>query len=157
MITREVGQPDGYILLDIDDTLFDTTMREHLLPDWDAFHAECDKDLPIDEMLDIVHSLKSGEKWWEIYAITGRTEKYRTKTMQKLIKHGVEVDALFMRSDSDFRPASVIKIEVINNILSGEHGIGKSIIFIDDNEKNCEAVRALGITTLHITTARRRQ
>lgn len=142
------------LIIDIDDTISDAMHRENLLPDWDAFHSASNLDKPFEDMAALVDSMNGG---WHIIGLTGRTEKYRTQTMKWLLDHEINVDELHMRPDDNFQPSQVYKVGVMK-FLFGEDlsGLkGHLCIFIDDTEKNCEAVRALGITTLHITPGRR--
>lgn len=144
------------LIIDVDDTLSDSMHRENLLPDFDAFHAASKYDKPFTDMCSLLDAING--IGWKVIAITGRNEKFRTQSMKWFGDNGIFIDELYMRPDDNFQPAQVYKVGVIKSLF-GENleGLkGNHCIFIDDSEKNCEAVRALGITTLHVTVGRRK-
>lgn len=146
------------VLVDIDHTLSDAAWRDDMLHnrDFDAYHLAGKDDAPIQEMVELVNALAdSGAK---IIGCTARPEKWRTQTMQWMIKWNVQMDEILMREYNTFQPASETKV----GLLKARFGedlekipTGSAVLFIDDNDKVIEAVRALGITALQCFAAKR--
>jgi len=69
------------IIFDIDGTLSDDTWRNHFIkkekPEWDEYFSRCDTDPTIDIACDVCWGLMQIH---HIIFLTGRPEKYRTKT-----------------------------------------------------------------------------
>ena len=140
-----------FIVFDLDDTLSDSTHREHIHDEehesaeakWDAFFEACDKDLvcwPIAKLLD---SLLSGNKV-EIW--TGRSEKVRAKTerwMRKCLWGWDKIHALRMRAEGDVRPDTEVKAGWIR-----EHG--KPDLVFDDRNKVVKWWREQGVTCCQV-------
>jgi hypothetical protein len=108
------------IIVDIDDTLADTSHREHLIQSegWDAFHEAGKEDKPIKAMVDLIEALHCDpETVHEIIALTARPEKYRQQTLAQ-----------------DYFGELFSQISLV----------------IDDHEEVCAAFRAHGITCLQV-------
>ena len=135
-----------YILVDMDDTLFSTKHREHLIDhSWDAFHAEAYKDEPI---WDILHALNclNGKDHYKLIGITARPEKWRASTIKKLLENGVELHALLMRPDDNYSPSPELKVYLAQCYFEGDLSEVKFII--DDHPGVIAAFRELGVTGL---------
>lgn len=152
---REAVESQYIAIIDSDDTLTDSMHRENLLPDWPAFHDAGKHDKVFKDMSAVLDCLNGGG--WHVIVITGCNEMFRTMKMKYYNDNDLFVDELHMRPNDNFQPSQVFKVGVIKSLFGEnlEKLKGKEVIFIDDSEKNCEAVRALGITTLHITPGRR--
>lgn len=101
------------IIVDIDGTLANIDHRLHHIGkgpdardvadpeeskkvDWDAFHAECGKDLPIKETCALVRSL-GWEDNWCVIMMTGRGSENREETESWLKRNDLPYDLLLMR------------------------------------------------------------
>lgn len=145
-------------LVDIDHTLSDAAWRDDMIAsgDWDAYHTAGKDDKSIIEMAVLIQSLYRDE--WKIICITARPEKWRTHTINWMIKHNIQVDEILMRPDNAFRPASDMKVELLKQRFGEnlEELAGSYVVFFDDNDNVIEAIRGLGITTLQCSAAKRK-
>jgi HAD superfamily, subfamily IIIB (Acid phosphatase) len=139
------------LLVDIDHTLSDAAVRDHMMDAcyrdkaWDAYHEASAHDKPVPEMVALVNSLQiSG---WYVVGLTTRPEKWRTLTVSWLLKHQVNVDHLLMRPDDDYRPNNQSKLAVFKE-YAAQNGSFEDIIVIDDHEGIVTAFKAEKITVL---------
>ena len=115
---------------------------------WDYFHKNCNSEkvnliegfyLLYLKLLDM--KINSDV---ELILLTSRNEKVREATEKKLKGEGIFFDRLYMRLDGDNREANILKKETLQD-LQKEYNI---LLYIDDDLKNCEAGKELGIYTL---------
>lgn len=152
------------LLLDIDHTISDAAWRDPMLADrdWDAYHLAGKDDKPLQEVCQLVRDLhfdNLGEsEGWEIVCLTARPEKWRNQTMKWLVDYNIPINLLLMRPDNDFSSAGESKVKLLKQYAGEnlEKLEGHQVICIDDNDKVIEAMRALNITTLQISAAKRR-
>lgn len=141
------------VIIDLDHTVFDSAWRDAMLGpgvDWDEYHCASVKDDPVDSIVAMINALHAQE--CTIVAITGRNERYRKITNEKLLKHGVMVDYLIMRSDEDYRRSPEMKVAALQ-----QHVDLRSVLFaLDDRDDVIQAYRTLGITTLQVQHGRLR-
>lgn len=149
---------DMILLVDIDHTLSDAAWRDDMIigGDWDAYHTAGREDAPIQEMVELINGMADSGAM--IIGVTARPDKWRTQTMQWMVKHFVQMHEILMRHDNNYRPSGDMKVELVKQRF-GENlekiPTGTAVLFIDDNEKVVEAVRALGITVLQCFAAKR--
>ena len=143
-------------IVDIDGTIADLSHRLHHIQgdkkDWDAFHAACDKDTPIKDVVDVVITLE-GLINTRLIFVTGRPESSRVKTQKWLAKTwGIEYDLedweedLYMRCDGDFRPDFEIKKEIYEHHLKNLTIAG----VFEDRKQVVEMWRSLGLTCFQV-------
>lgn len=114
------------VIVDVDGTLADVSSIRHYVrkaqnPDgtwkrknFDAFHQESVNCPPILETLAHVHFwCASGH---DILIVTARSERYRKQTSFWLADKAVPSDALFMRTDGDYRQDYIVKREILERI-----------------------------------------
>ena len=139
---------DGVIL----DTsfLFDEIFRLGLKGDamWDYFYENCNSEKVqfikgFEELYITLHSLKVDESI-KFILLTSRNEKGREGTEKKLRPICGSFDALYMRPEGDYRDSQVLKKETLQQLQK----VYDIILFIDDDLKNCEAAKELGIYSL---------
>ena len=144
------------VVLDVDGVILDTAF---LFDDifslgikgdamWDYFHEHCNSDE--------VHLMKGFYSFYlnlfdmkvhsgvEFILLTSRNEKVRKQTERKLREEGIFYDRLYMRPNNDYREAHILKQETLR-VLQKEYNI---LCFVDDDLKNCEAAKELGIYTM---------
>lgn len=148
-----------YILLDLDDTLCDTSRREHLIQQegWDAFHAKLGEDPCVEDVRQLVQSLSSDQfaTSMEVIGLTARPAKWRQSTMAWLVKHEIMLDEVIMRPDDDFRASPVIKVALAAERFGGEDAIKDHVaLVIDDRDDVCKAFAGLGVTVMQIYARR---
>lgn len=133
-----------YILVDMDDTLFSTKHREHLIDhSWDAFHAEAHRDEPLWDVFNVIKIL--GDHY-HIIGVTARPERYRAPTIEKLLQHGKKLHALLMRPDDNYDPSPALKVYLVQCYFEGD--LSKVKLIIDDHPGVIAAFRELGVTGL---------
>jgi len=145
-------------IFDIDGTLSDNTGRlhhvvqsdeDHLLgipfkKDWDAFNSDCTQDKVYPDVLNILRSL---EQEYQIILLTGRDNKYRSKTVAWLEKHGVQYDHLFMRWSGDKSADYFVKQEIYEKYIKKDFDV-KGIF--EDRERVVKMWRELGLTCFQV-------
>lgn len=136
------------IIFDLDGTLADCTHRRHFVdraywydwegcgkrwkPNYNAFYEECDRDLPIEEVIRIFNLLS---KTHEVQIWSGRCESVRPKTMSWLLLN-TEISEnpntlinIKMRPIGDSTPDDVLKEKWLDEAISE----GKKIDFVFDD------------------------
>jgi len=106
-------------LCDLDGTLCDISHRLPLIkqdpPDWNGFFMAAEADKPIWEVITIIRGLHQiGQK---IIMVTGRSDISKEITTAWLIKYRVPFDELYMRKEGDYQEDSVVKFELLDQIL----------------------------------------
>lgn len=159
-------RPRKTAIVDIDGTLANLDHRLHHLNkgpgakdvatadeskkiDWDAFHAECDKDEPIVPICNLVRELADAD--WCIILITGRGSGNRWTTEEWLSKRDVPYDLLLMRKEGDHSPDIEVKQAWLDLIRSGElsvPGMQQPEIAIEDRARTIKMWRDNGIMAL---------
>ena len=127
------------IILDIDSTLSNPSHRSHLAEQgkWDEFYDAMDKDTPVEQMklIETFDTL--------VFIVTGRPERYRTKTIKWLDKHFPSFcrDGLYMRPDGNYIKDTDFKIQKIKEIEEAGYEI---FAIFEDRKRNVDAFRKEG-------------
>lgn len=136
------ASPTGWAVIDIDGVLADVRHRLHHLDgarrDWGAFFAGMDADpvlAPGQAAADEAAALGLA-----IVYLTGRPERYRSRTDRWLRTHGLPPGDLRMRPDRDRRPAREFKVEELTT-LSATMPVA---FLLDDDEDVILAAKAAG-------------
>lgn len=138
------------ILFDLDGTLADNSHRQHLLPDWRAFFAACDRDLVNTPVAWLWDALRFASKQMDprvsLWIVSGRSDEVRTETVAWLDRHGIRPEQLLMRSFMDHRPDDVLKKEwaVKHNLVE------RTLFVVDDRSKTVRMWRELGIPCFQV-------
>lgn len=123
---------------DIDGVLADCTHRLHFLEekDYDGFYSpdEMLNDKPIRKGIELYEDICSSP-YSEVYLLTGRPEKTQETTKLWLERHGLIPAPMIMRRNHDWRPANVIKMEMLKKFLN-EQQYTVPTILIDDDPNN---------------------
>jgi hypothetical protein len=132
-------------VFDLDNTLADTTHRQHFLErtprDWDGFFAAAPEDPPLDPGIALVREHAST---CAIVYLTGRPERCRADTLRWLTRHGLPPGDVHMRRDHDRRPARRTKLELLRR-LSRTHEIR---VLVDDDPQVCDDAEKAGFPVL---------
>lgn len=144
------------IVLDLDGVILDTAFLFEEIFNlglkgnamWDYFHANCNTErvnlIPhFSNFFLHLYDIRVNSNA-EFIILTSRNEKVREETERKLRLEGVFFDKLIMRPENDYREAHILKKEELE-ALQKEYNI---VMFIDDDLKNCEAAKELGIYSL---------
>lgn len=140
-----------YVITDLDHVVADAAWRDHLIPNWDEYHAASAKDEPLDDICYLLNCLHNFGHF--IIGLTGRTERWKNLSSFWLVAKGVPVDDLLMRPDKDFRPAPQVKLDLMD--LHYPDWRENTAFILDDREDICTAFKAYNITTLQVTARRR--
>jgi phosphoglycolate phosphatase-like HAD superfamily hydrolase len=101
-------------VFDIDGVLADVTHRLHHLrarpQRWERFFQAADVDPLLEEGAD---RLRKAQEDFEVVYLTGRPERNRRLTERWLASHDLPIGPLHMREDDDYRPARMMKREVL--------------------------------------------
>lgn len=129
------------IAFDIDGVLADARHREHHLArrpkDWEGFFAEARQDEPIAAGRQALLDALEGET---VVLISGRPERLRQATLDWLAEHGFPPVQVYLRRDTDHRPAAVVKSEILAS-LGGPLQVSK---VHDDDPAVVTALQSLG-------------
>ena len=81
-----------------------------------------------------------------VVIVTGRPELYRAKTIQWLKDNDVRYEALYMRQNSDRRPDTIVKQEILDNYLD------KCLVetVIDDRPSVIDMWRSNGLIVIDV-------
>jgi hypothetical protein len=148
-----------YVIVDIDGTIANGKHREHFLhqeeKDWDSYFSNCDKDTPIQEIVDLVETL--GKNGYEIIFCTGRRDTEREKTVKWLwelfIKDepynmdDIDHDTILMRKEGDFRHDTIVKPELLEEARIPKDQIA---FILEDRNSMVKKWRELGIKCLQV-------
>ena len=106
-------------IFDIDGTIADISHRLHYIEsnpaDWRAFYAACGDDKPIVEVIQIAKALQVNHS---IHLITGRSEEIRVGTARWVNEQRIFFSELMMRKVGDHRQDSVVKSELLDELLA---------------------------------------
>ena len=142
------GRRPAIAAVDIDGVLADVRHRLHHVEkrpkDWDAFFAAAADDPPLEEGLRVARELAAVA---DLVYLSGRPEHLRRDTLAWLARHRLPAGELHLRPRRDFRPARVLKVEVLDR-LSAERPVS---VLVDDDPGVCEAARAAGYDVLPAT------
>jgi phosphoglycolate phosphatase-like HAD superfamily hydrolase len=140
------------ILFDIDHTIFDASQRDHMLGNtshysWDDYHTASINDRPNVDIVEMVTSLRHHA--WSVVLVTGRSEKYRQLTLDKLLQHNIFADELLMRPNDNFSPGPEVKLMLARERFGNE--LAEYIAFVFDNdERVIAAFNAVGVSALQV-------
>ena len=134
--------------VDIDGVLADVRHRlHHLQPspkDWDAFFAAAPDDAPLAEGVRVVRELA---RVCDLVYLSGRPARCRADTVAWFERHGLPPGDLVLRPPGDFRPARLVKVEILDRL--SQHR--KVTVLVDDDPQVCEAARRAGYDVLPAT------
>ncbi len=134
--------------VDIDGVLADVRHRLHHVArrpkDWEAFFAAASEDPPLDEGLRVARKLAAVA---DVVYLSGRPERLRQDTLAWLERHDLPEGELHLRPRNDFRPARVLKVELLDRLAA----VRPVSVLVDDDPRVCEAAREAGYDVLPAT------
>lgn len=132
------------VVLDIDGVLADASHRQHFVEsrpkNWAAFFAAVGEDPVIEAGR---ARLLAESAVAEVVLLSGRPEHTRAATAAWLLRNGMGEPRLFLRPDSDHRPAAELKADLIASV--GEPADLRAVI--DDDESVVRKLTGLGYRT----------
>jgi hypothetical protein len=130
-------------VFDIDGVVADVRHRLHFLATrparWGDFFAAAGEDGPLEPGIARVRQASSAGH--DIVWLTGRPEWLREVTRSWLAVHRLPNQHLIMRPNGDFRPARILKVEVLRRLDAGAGHIAE---FVDDDPDVVASARAAG-------------
>jgi hypothetical protein len=139
------------IVMDIDGTVADDRHRLNLRGaiDWDAYHSLAEEDLPNHGPINLIN--KMTEIGCVVVLISSRPESTRNLTNKWLLINKVMAGHLLMRANDDWRPAPIIKVEMLNEFTKRAGGLLPVDMAFDSRDDVCEAYRSIGLATAQVT------
>ena len=83
--------------------------------DWASFFAACGEDKPIEDVLQLMHMISEAGN--TIILVTGRSTECEQATLKWLHNYDVPFATIYMRKEGDYREDSVVKGELLDEIL----------------------------------------
>lgn len=136
------------ILFDVDGTLANLSHRLPFIKngsrDWHSFFATVGEDSPIAEVIDVLDALwHRGQD--TVFLVSGRSDVCRKETIEWLEKYDIPYDGLFMRAEGDYRPDTVVKQEMLQEI----RGMGYDPwLAVEDRQRLARMWRSEGLLCL---------
>lgn len=133
------------ITFDFDGTLSDTReISDKFMSgnkkNFHAFHMESLNTQPNEDVVKILNETR--ERGIGVVGLTARQSRYAEVTTEWVKKHGIELDALYMRAREDYRPDYTVKSEIIREIENDGWDICHAV---DDNPQVLRRWGELGI------------
>lgn len=136
------------VIVDLDGTLADCNHRLHFIEskkkDWQSFFNNCNKDLVVEPVRELINMLK--EKYM-IIILTARPESNRELTTKWLEDNNIDYDALFMRNKNDYRKSPIVKSDLIEEMKCHDY---IPLYAIEDRDDCIDMFNSLGIFTLKV-------
>ena len=137
------------IIFDVDGTLMDISHRKKFVEqrpkDWDSFRAETPNDTPFTEIFEVATALqKAGHR---IIIASGRNRSQRGITLKQLMGNGLVFEQIYMRSDNDYRPDTILKRELLDKMRA--NGYDPKIVF-DDRTSVVQMWRDAGLKAVQV-------
>lgn len=134
------------VVFDIDGTLMDERHRKHHREagDWDTYFDMCDKDTPIQHIVDLTHHYRA--KGYEIWLMSGRADSCLDKTIQSMKDHNVCYDHIKLRSPGNRVPDFVVKPAWVSKYI----GLERVVAVYDDLDRVIEGFRKKGLNVIDV-------
>lgn len=134
------------VVFDIDNTLMDETHREshRINKDWDTYFDLCHLDKPIKHVIKLTHEYH--EKGYEVWVMSGRSERILDKTIKSLKDNGVYFDHIKLRSLENRMPDFVVKPAWAKKHI----GLDRIDFVYDDLDRVIEGFRKYGLNTIDV-------
>ena len=137
------------VIFDVDGTLMDIEHRRHFVvqrpKDFDAFREATSQDTAKEDIVAVAKALKAAGH--RIIISSGRNKSQRAVTLKQLMAQGLVFDALYMRSDSDYRPDHEVKSQMLDKMR--KEGFNPTMAF-DDRQQVVDMWRERGLTVAQV-------
>jgi FMN phosphatase YigB (HAD superfamily) len=114
-------------------------------PDWDAFHAACVDDTPIEAVLNVFHAIRERADAW---IWSGRMDTVEEQTVTWLWKHGVIWANLKMRPAGDYTPDDQLKESWLHALSPKDRA--RLVMVFDDRQRVVDMWRRNGIVCAQV-------
>jgi hypothetical protein len=133
-------------LCDLEGVIFDNSHRLHLWKAnlWDEYDDACLADHPHNTICEFLRSLTVLQ---EMIIVTGRSEKYRDRTLDQLQKLQIYPELVLFRPWYDIPKTkeAQIKLDFFNDTIKPMFGEDRIYIALEDRDDCVEAYRNAGI------------
>lgn len=137
------------IIFDVDGTLMDIEHRRHFVvqrpKDFDSFRAATKDDTPKNDIFAIAKAMKAAGH--RIIISSGRNKSQMDITVEQINRNGLEFDAIFMRSDQDWRQDFIVKEGMLKKMQDA--GFDPTMAF-DDRQQVVDMWRSHGLTVMQV-------
>ena len=137
------------IIFDVDGTLMDIEHRRHFVTqrpkDFDSFREHTKFDTRKEDIFAVADALQS--QGHRILISTGRMKKEHDITVKQIRDGGIDFDAIYMRSDTDYRPDDELKEGYLTKMR--KDGYNPTIAF-DDRQRVVDMFRSKGLTVFQV-------
>jgi predicted kinase len=132
------------VIFDIDGTLADCEHRLHHLPNWGKFFGAMHLDPVIEPIAALANIIYNTEDY-VVLIVTARPNSYEDQTREWLRKNYICYSQLYMRKTSDYREDSIVKAEILQQIIDDGY---KPFLVVDDRPQVVKMWRDYGLTCL---------
>lgn len=137
------------VVFDIDGTLANIAHRRHWVAsrpkNWKAFNAGMAEDRVHEDVKWVLDTLQAAGNM--IVLCSGRGSETRAVTERWLSDNGFSWQALYMRSEGDYRQDSIVKVELLEEI---RRDFGEPYVWFDDRNQVVDAIRAQGVRVMQV-------
>ena len=140
------------VICDLDGTLCDMDHRHHFIVnpekkkrDWEAFYAGMSQDKIYIWCYSIISALANNGI--PIIYVTGRSEEYRSQTMDWLRQYSCPINGLYMRPVKDNRQDDIVKKEIYDISIKPTYEV---LFCLEDRSRVVQMWRSLGLVCLQV-------
>lgn len=115
-------------------------------PNWDAFHAACVDDTPIDAIIDVLACVRYNES--DVWIWSGRMNTVSTETFKWLQDHHIRFDQLKMRPAGDYTPDDQLKESWLKAMSPEDRA--RLVMVFDDRQRVVDMWRRNGVVCAQV-------
>jgi len=146
-----MSQIEKAVLFDLDHTISDASVRDHLIPEarrtdqWEDYHLLLVNDKPCHDIVEVINVFR--HCGYPVIGITARPSRYRSITWQWLSFNKIALDELLMHKRDFWEPSAELKLALVKERF-GEDFAKKVLMIIDDHPEVIAAFQKAGVTAL---------
>jgi|TARA_Y100000022_G_C13113339_1_gene312310 phosphoglycolate phosphatase-like HAD superfamily hydrolase len=137
------------VIFDVDGTLMNISHRRKFVEmkpkDWKAFREQTVNDTPNLDVFAVAKSLHQAGH--NIIIASGRNKSQRAITLKQLMSEGLVFRAIYLRSDSDYRPDTEVKAQMLDKMKA--EGWNPELVF-DDRTSVVDMWREKGLRAVQV-------
>ena len=137
------------VIFDVDGTLMNISHRRKFVEmkpkDWKAFREQTVNDTPNLDVFAVAKSLHQAGH--NIIIASGRNKSQRAITRKQLMSEGLVFRAIYLRSDSDYRPDTEVKAQMLDKMKA--EGWNPELVF-DDRTSVVDMWREKGLRAVQV-------
>ena len=137
------------VIFDVDGTLMNISHRRKFVEmkpkDWKAVREQTVNDTPNLDVFAVAKSLHQAGH--NIIIASGRNKSQRAITLKQLMSEGLVFRAIYLRSDSDYRPDTEVKAQMLDKMKA--EGWNPELVF-DDRTSVVDMWREKGLRAVQV-------